>query len=93
MGKHCDLCSICDPANPNDALAGYAGKSIASLTLEVFPNGDRHRLPPGDYVVKLKAGAANADPVAVDVELNLKGGSSPDPATMFRDFVGVRIAN
>jgi hypothetical protein len=23
FGKHCDLCSISDPANPTDALAGY----------------------------------------------------------------------
>src|SRR5579872_409281 len=43
FGKHCDLCSISDPANPTDHQ-GYAGQCVGALQLEVVPGGDRHRL-------------------------------------------------
>ena len=91
MGKHCDLCSISDPANPNDLLKGYQGQCVASLQLEVFPSGDRHRLPPGNYILELIVGAANADPVTAHVELNITGKWSPDQEVMFRDHVGIRV--
>lgn len=91
MGKHCDLCSISDPANPTDELKGYKGQCVAALQLEVYPTGNRHRLPPGDYVLELIVGAANADPVTIHLGLNLTGKWSPDPAVMFRDHLGVKI--
>jgi hypothetical protein len=91
MGKHCDLCSISDPTNPRDTLPGYEGQCVASLTLEVYPSGNRHRLPPGDYILELMVGAANADPVTTYVELNLKGAWSTNQAVMFRDHVGVKV--
>src|ERR1039458_555747 len=91
FGKHCDLCSISDPANPTDSLKGHEGQCVANLQLEVVPNGDRHRLPPGNYVVEIRVGAANAVPVTTFVQLNIKGSWSPDPATMFREHLGVQI--
>jgi hypothetical protein len=62
MGKHCDLCSISDPENPQDKLLGYEGQCIANLQLEVLPTGNRHRLPPGDYLLELIVAAANWRP-------------------------------
>jgi hypothetical protein len=91
MGKHCDLCSISDPANPTDLLKGYQGQCVATLQLEVYPSSDKHRFPPGDYLLKLIVGAANADPVTTFVELNLKGPWSPDFQVMFRDYLGVDV--
>jgi hypothetical protein len=90
FGKHCDLCSISDPANPTDH-DGYIGQCVGTLQLEVVPGGDRNRLPPGDYVVKIRVGAANADPVTVHVQINIKGPWSPDRETMFRNHVGVQV--
>jgi hypothetical protein len=96
MGKHCDLFSISDPSNPRpgEAVKGYEGQCVGTLQLEVFPSNNRHRLTPGDYILKLMVGAANADPVTTYVELNLNGKWSPDPEEMFRDNLGVghRIA-
>lgn len=91
MGKHCDLCSISDPANPTDHLEPYKGQCVASLHLEVYPSANRHRLPPGDYVLEVIVGAANAEPVTTHVGLNLTGKWSPDEEVMFRDNVGVKI--
>jgi hypothetical protein len=91
FGKHCDLCSISDPANPTDSLKGHEGQCVANLQLEVVPNGDRHRLPPGNYVVEVRVGAANAGPVTTYVRLNIKGPWSPDQETMFRENLGVQI--
>jgi hypothetical protein len=91
MGKHCDLCSIVDPAVPRFILKGYEGQCVADLQLEVFPTGSRNRLAPGYYVLELLVGAANADPVTTYVELNLKGTWSTDEAVMFREHVGVKI--
>jgi hypothetical protein len=97
MGKHCDLCSISDPSplnpRPGDAMKGYEGQCVGTLQLEVYPTNDRHRLTPGEYIVKLIVGAANADPVTAYVELNLKGTWSPDLEMMFRDHLGVRIVS
>lgn len=73
FGKHCDLCSISDPANPTDVLAGYQGHCVANLTLEVIPNNDAHRLPPGNYKLEIMIGAANARPITREILLNLKG--------------------
>lgn len=91
FGKHCDLCSVSDPANPTDVVQGYQGQCVGTLQLEVPPSGDRNRLPPGKYVVEVRVGAANAKPVTVLVELNIKGAWSPDRATMFREHLGVRV--
>ncbi len=92
MGKHCDLCSISDPTNPQDELKGYKGQCVATLQLEVYPSApDRFRLPPGDHLLKLIVGAANADPVTTYVELNLKGPWSPDQQVMFRDHLGIDV--
>ena len=91
MGKNCDLCSVCDPANPRDELQGFRGRCIATLQLEVFPSADKHRLPPGNYVIELIVGAANANPVKAYVALNLTGNWSSDQAAMFRDHLGVKM--
>ena len=91
MGKHCDLCSISDPANPKDLLPGYQGQCVATLQLEVYPSSNRHRLPPGDYVLELMVGAANADPVNTYIELNLTGKWSPDERVMLGEYLGVKI--
>jgi hypothetical protein len=91
MGKHCDLCSISDPSNPPDELLGYKGQCVATLQYEVFPRSDRHRLPPGDYVLGLRIGAANAEPSKIFVRMNLTGTWSDDPMVMFRDFLGISI--
>jgi hypothetical protein len=91
LGKHCDLCSISDPANPNAKLEGYEGKCSASLALEVYSSGNDHRLPPGEYIIEAIVAAANARPVTVYVALNLKGQWSADPDVMFRDYLDVRI--
>jgi hypothetical protein len=95
MGKHCDLLSVSDPLNPRpgEALEGYDGQCVGTLQLEVFPSNNRHRLTPGDYVLKLIIGAANGDPVTAYVELSLKGTWSPDLNLMFRDHLGVRVAS
>jgi hypothetical protein len=92
FGKHCDLCSISDPANPTEPLKGYEGQPIGNLQVEAPPNNDSHRLPPGDYKLEVMVGAANANPITRSVLLNLKGKWSSDPDTMFRDYVGVRLA-
>jgi hypothetical protein len=91
FGKHCDLCSISDPANPTDELKGYKGQCVANLQLEVVPSGDRNRLPPGNYVLEIQVGAANAAPVKMYVQLNIKGSWSPDREAMFREHLGVQI--
>jgi len=93
FGKHCDLLSVSDPANPTDAMPGYQGQCIGTLQLEVPPTANRNRLPPGKYIVEARVGAANAKPVTVLVELNIKGGWSPDPTTMFTEFLGVRVVS
>jgi len=36
FGKHCDLCSISDPANPTDHR-GYPDQCVGTLQLEVVP--------------------------------------------------------
>ena len=90
FGKHCDLCSISDPANPTDHQ-DYVGQCVGTLQLEVVPGGDRNRLPPGDYVVEIRVGAANADPVTVHVQINIKGPWSPNLESMLRDHLGVQI--
>jgi len=90
FGKHCDLCSISDPANPTDHH-GYVGQCVGTLQLEVAPSGDRNRLPPAEYVVEIRIGAANANPVTVHVQINIKGPWSPDQETMFRDHLGTQI--
>lgn len=91
LGKHCDLCSISDPAYPADKLEGYPDKCIANLQTEVFPSSNVQRLSPGEYVIEVIVGAANAKPVVAYVRLNLKGGWSTDFATMFREHLGVEI--
>jgi hypothetical protein len=91
MGKHCDLCSISDPSNPTDVLDGYRGQCVATLQLEVYPSANRHRLPPGDYVIELTVGAANAEPVSVYLGLNLTGKWSSDLSEMFRENIGVKM--
>jgi hypothetical protein len=90
FGKHCDLCSISDPANPVDHQ-GYAGQCVGSLLLEVVPSADRHRLPPGNYILRIRVGAANAASVTTYVQINIKGTWSPDRETMLRDHLGVQI--
>jgi hypothetical protein len=91
FGKHCDFCSISDPDNPKDELKGYKGQCVANLQLEVVPSGDRHRLPPGNYILEIRVGAANAVPITMYVQLNIKGSWSPDRETMFREHLGVQI--
>jgi hypothetical protein len=93
MGKHCDLCSISDPANPGDLLEGYKWKCVATLQLEVYPSGNRHRLPPADYVLELVLAAANAKPVTAYVGLNLNGPWSDEQSVMFREHVGVKAVS
>jgi hypothetical protein len=93
MGKHCDLCSISDPANPMDLLEGFQWKAVGTLQLEVYPSGNRHGLPPGDYLLELMVGSANTDPVTTYLELNLTGQWSPDQALMFREHVGVKLVS
>ncbi len=90
FGKHCDLCSISDPANPTDHQ-GYVGQCVGTIQLEVVPGGDRNRLPPGNYILEIHVGAENAAPVASYVQINIKGPWSPDQETMFRDHLGVQI--
>jgi hypothetical protein len=90
FGKHCDVCSISDPANPTDHQ-GYQGQCVGALQLEVVPGGDVHRLPPGNYVLRLRVGSANAAPVTAYVQINIKGPWYPDPEVMFRDYLGIRI--
>jgi hypothetical protein len=90
FGKHCDLCSISDPANPTDHQ-DYVGQCVGALQVEVVPSGDRHRLPPGNYVLEIRVGAANAVPIATYIQINIKGPWSPDLKTMFRDHLGVQI--
>jgi hypothetical protein len=90
FGKHCDLCSVSDPANPTDHQ-GYPGQCVGTLQLEVVPGGDRNRLPPGKYVLEIDVGSANAAPVTIYVQLNIEGQWSPDRETMFRDHLGVQL--
>src|SRR5206468_3542971 len=52
FGKHCDLLSVSDPANPTDQMSGYQGQCVGNLQLEVVPGGNRNRLPPGNYVLE-----------------------------------------
>jgi hypothetical protein len=92
FGKHCDLCSISDPNNPTDVFKGHEGECIANLALEVYPNNETHRLPPGDYRLEIMIGAANAKPITKSLLLNLTGQWSADPETMLRDYVGVRLS-
>lgn len=92
FGKHCDLCSISDPANPTDH-EGYVGQCVGALQLEVAPNTNSHRLPPGDYIVKLNVGASNAAPVTAHVQINIKGSWSPDQTAMLRDHLGVQLVS
>jgi hypothetical protein len=93
FGKHCDLCSISDPANPTDHphFQDFIGQCVGTLLLEVVPSGDRNRLRPGDYIVEVRVGAANARPVTACIRINIKGPWSPDQATMFREHLGVEI--
>jgi hypothetical protein len=93
LGKHCDLCSISDPANPTDNLDGYTGQCVASLQLEVYPSTNSHRLPPGNYIMEVIVGAANANPITTYVQLNLTGKWSPNQELMFREYVGVAIVS
>ncbi len=93
FGKHCDLCSISDPANPTDHpnFPNYTNQCVGTLQLEVVPSGDRNRLRPDDYIVEVRVGAANARPVTACVRINIKGPWSSEPATMFREHLGVEI--
>jgi len=91
LGKHCDLCLISDPANPNHRLKGYEGRCFAELVLEVYSVGNQHHLPPDEYIIVLILAAANADPVTVYVKLNLTGQWSDDLDVMFRDYLSVEI--
>jgi hypothetical protein len=93
LGKHCDFCSISDPENPQDELPGYKGQCVATLQLEVFPSANRHRLPPGDYILEVIVGAANAEAKITHVRLNLKGQWSPDPKVMLKDYLGIEIVS
>lgn len=91
FGKHCDLLSVSDPTNPTDQMQGYQGQCVGTLQLEVPPAGGRNRLPPGNYVLEIRVGAANANPVSAFVQINIRGTWSPDPDTMFSTHLGVRI--
>jgi hypothetical protein len=93
IGKHCDLCSISDPANPMDQFEGFKGRCVGSLTLEVQPGSGIHRLPPEDYLIELIVAASNADPVSAYLKLNIKGPWSDDPDVMFRDHLAVEIVS
>jgi hypothetical protein len=91
LGKHCDLCSISDPANPVDEVKGFKGRCVPSLVLESQPNSGVHRLPPADYIIELIVGAANASPITKYVRLNIEGGWSPSLDVMFKDHLSVEI--
>jgi len=91
FGKHCDVCSVSDPANPTDVLEGYKGQCVANLQLEVVPSANRHRLPPGKYILEIHVGAANAASVTTYLQLKITGAWSPDRETMFREYLGVQI--
>ena len=94
FGKHCDLLSVSDPANPTDHPGAeyqeYAAACVGTLQLEVVPSGGRNRLVPGDYVLQISVGASNARPLTTYVQINLRGTWSADPTTMFRDNLGVK---
>ena len=72
-------------------MKGFEGQCIANLQLEVFLSNERHRLPPGEYYLKIIVGGANADHVVNYTELIIKGSWSPDIEVMFRDSVGVAV--
>jgi hypothetical protein len=91
LGKHCDLCSICDPHNPYRRLEGYEGRCVASLQLEVFPPENREKLPPNEYRLEIILGAANARHVKKWLHLTLTGDWSPDLEEMFPKYVTVSI--
>jgi hypothetical protein len=46
FGRHCDLLSVSDPANPTDQIEGYQGQCVGILQEEVVPRGNRNRLIP-----------------------------------------------
>jgi hypothetical protein len=91
MGKHCDLLSVSDPENPTNAIPGFEGKAVPALIVESYPPRNQHRIPPGEYRLKIMIGASNAEPVEAHVSLNLKGEWSADQEVMFRDYAGIQI--
>jgi hypothetical protein len=97
FGKHCDLLSVSDPANPTDhpqpEYQDFAGRCVGTLQLEVVPGGGRNRLVPGNYTIEIRIGAANARPVTRLVKINLTGRWSANPDIMFRDHFGVSLVD
>jgi hypothetical protein len=89
FGKHCDLCSISDPSNPRNS--GEEGKCVGTLQVEADPTDNRNRLSPANYVLEIRVGAANADPVTTYVQIDIKGPWSPDRETMFQEHLGVKV--
>jgi hypothetical protein len=89
FGKHCDLCSISDPSD--QTAPGQEGKCIGRLQVEAHPSDNRNRLLPAKYVLEIRVGAANADPVTTYVRIDITGSWSPDRDTMFREHLGVGV--
>jgi hypothetical protein len=92
MGRHCDLGSISDPKNPTQTpLRGLDGGQVSfDLALEVFPNTQSHRLPPGCYQLEMRLAAANARPVVKTIEINFSGRWHADVADMFKSGIGIK---
>lgn len=91
MGKHCDLGRIVDPIGDCDRLPNVPKeKTILHLDLEIEPGSGGHLLPPANYQLHLRIGAANVAPAEKTIEIALEGSWFADEGKMFTDGVGIR---
>jgi hypothetical protein len=91
MGKHCDLGFISDPENPTLPALPLLdrGQVTFDLALEALSNTQSHRLLPGTYQLELRIAAANAKPVARQIQLTFSGRWYSDIKDMFKTGIGI----
>jgi len=96
MHKYCGLGRIRDPQHrqlfPLEQIEGIcANQTVLVFALEVQPNTKSHVVPPGNYRLLCKVGAANAKPRDFIVEINLSVTWYGREDQMLGEGVGIKI--
>ncbi len=96
MSAFCDIVGLCDPANPyqrrpTGTPAYPALVTVGQLQLEFDLADEWHLLAPGTYLLTLRVGGANCEPIDQTVEFTHDGRWTPVDRDMRRDYLAVSL--
>jgi len=94
--KYCNIGHILNPIKrpsfplfDNKTIGLDPSKTFLSLDQEVLANTKGYLIPPGDYCLTLKIGAANARQITKVLEITHKGDWYDEQERMFADGIGM----